>query len=449
MTAFAPTYLLAAGARRVWAPRLIAALLAISLAAAIGMRSPPAQAGPPAWPTPPVKPKAPVEPIPSAAPMPPVRPLENPFEKFIEDLWPLASDKGVSRATFDAAFKGVAFDPRIVAHTKSQPEFVRPIWEYLASAVAAPRIEVGRVKATEQRAWLDKARTTYGVDDAVIMGIWGMETEFGAFEGSDNVIRALASLAFVKFRDDYFRDELIAALVILERGDIGAPDMLGSWAGAMGQTQFMPSSFNDYAVDFEGHGRRDIWKSAPDAIGSTANFLAKHGWIAGTPWGFEVRLPAGFKLTDADSSRLAPFASFIERGVQRADEGPLPRSGEAQLLIPAGLEGPIFLVTANFQTIKAYNNSTAYALGVALLGDAITAHSALKASWPVRDKALSERDVRDLQTRLHKLGYDVGDVDGMVGDTLRAALRAYQEKIGAAPDGYPTLALLRKMRERG
>ena len=150
------------------------------------------------------------------------------------------------------------------------------------------------------------------------MGIWGMETEFGAFEGSDNVIRSLASLAFVRYRGDYFRDELIAALAILEEGDIGPREMRGSWAGAMGQTQFMPSSFNDYAVDFEGHGRRDIWNSAPDAIGSTANYLAKHGWIAGAPWGFEVRLPAGIQADGrADSSRLAPIASFAERGVAR------------------------------------------------------------------------------------------------------------------------------------
>jgi lytic murein transglycosylase len=307
----------------------------------------------------------------------------------------------------------------------------------------------GRAKAAEERAWLAKAETTYGVDRSVVMGIWGMETEFGAFEGSDYVIRALASLAFVHYSGDYFRDELIAALAILQEGDIEARDMRGSWAGAMGQTQFMPSSFTDYAVDFEGHGRRDIWNSAPDAIGSTANYLAKHGWIADAPWGFEARLPAKFKLTDADSSRFAPFASFAARGVVRADGHPLPRSGEAELLIPAGLHGPVFLVTANFKTIKSYNNSTAYALGVALLGDSIMGRGGLRARWPIRDPQLGERDVRDMQTRLRDLGYDVGEVDGRVGETLRAALRAYQESIGAPPDGYPTPALLRRMRRRG
>ncbi|MGD0562450.1 MAG: lytic murein transglycosylase [Roseiarcus sp.] len=425
MTTFAPLHRLASPMRWRWLFRLVAALLAMAIAAALALHPGPARAA-------------------AAA-----RPSDAAFHKFVADLWPLAEARGVSRATFATAFAGVAFDPAIVAHTKNQAEFVKPIWQYLASAVSSARIERGRAKAEEERAWLAKAKATYGVDESVVMGIWGMETEFGAFEGSDNVIRALASLAFVHFRGDYFRDELIAALVILEEGDIGAREMRGSWAGAMGQTQFMPSSFNEYAVDFEGHGRRDIWNSAADAIGSTGNYLAKHGWIAGAPWGFEARLPAGFKLTDADSSSPAPFQSFAERGVVRADGGALPRSGEAQLLIPAGLDGPIFLVTANFKTIKSYNNSTAYALGVALLGDAIMGRGGLRARWPVHDTPLGQREIRDLQTRLRKMGYDVGDVDGRAGETLRAALRAYQESIGAPPDGYPTLALLRKMRGRG
>ena len=281
------------------------------------------------------------------------------------------------------------------------------------------------------------------------MGVWGMESEFGAFTGGDSVIRALASLAFVHYQGDYFRDELIAALAILEEGDVAPSDMKGSWAGAMGQTQFMPSSFLAFAVDFEGHGRRDIWASAPDAIGSTANFLAKHGWVAGAPWGFEVRLPEGFELTAADSARFVAFSSFAARGVTRVDGGALPQDGEAELLIPAGLKGPIFLVTANFRTIKAYNNSTAYALGVALLGDAVMGRDGLKTAWPTRDKPLAEREVRELQRELDRRGYAIGDIDGRVGDRLQAAVRDYQETIGAPPDGYPTLALLRRLRRRG
>jgi lytic murein transglycosylase len=376
-------------------------------------------------------------------------PSEQEFRQFIADLWPAAEARGVSRATFEAAFADVTFDPKVVANTRNQAEFVAPIWRYVAGAVSDARVQRGRAKAEEERGWLAKAEAAYGVDPGVVIGVWGMETEFGAFAGADNVIRALASLAFVRYGGDYCRSELIAALAILETGDVDLREMRGSWAGAMGQTQFMPSSFLAYAVDFEGHGRRDIWNSAPDAIGSIANYLSRHGWIAGAPWGFEVRLPEGFRLADADSSRLAPFSSFAERGVARADGGALPRTGEARLLIPAGLHGPVFLVTANFWTIKSYNDSTAYALGVALLGDAIMGRGGVRAPWPVHDAVLTEPEIRDMQTRLRELGYDAGEVDGRVGETLRAALRAYQESIGAPPDGYPTLAVLRKMRGRG
>jgi len=377
------------------------------------------------------------------------RKTEAAFRAFVEGLWPLAEARGVKRATFDAAFAGVTFDPRIVAHTTAQAEFVQPIWVYLANAASSARVAHGRARSDEVRPWLAKAEQAYGVDPGVLMGVWGMESEFGAFTGGDSVVGALASLAFVHYQGDYFRDELIAALAILEEGDIEPRAMKGSWAGAMGQTQFMPSSFLAYAVDFEGHGRRDIWDSAPDAIGSTANFFAKHGWIAGAPWGFEVRLPDGFALTAADSARFVPFSSFSARGVTRASGADLPKEGEGELLIPAGLKGPIFLVTANFRIIKAYNNSTAYALGVALLGDAVTGRDGLKAAWPTRDKPLAEKDVRELQRELDRRGYAVGDIDGRVGDRLQAAVRDYQESIGEPPDGYPTLALLRRLRRRG
>src|SRR5208337_1657170 len=222
------------------------------------------------------------------------------------------------------------------------------------------------------------------------MGIWGLETDFGGYMGSDDVIRALTTLAYIRFRDNYFRDELLSALVILEEGDIAPRAMRGSWAGAMGQTQFMPSSYLAYAVDFEGHGRRDIWTSEADALGSTANYLAKHGWTTGLPWGFEVRLPSNFALSNADSSMRAPFSAFAARGVERADGSPWPESGEGRLMILAGLKGPVFLVTSNLDVIKTYNDSTAYALSVALLGDAVKGGRPLQARWPTADPQLSE-----------------------------------------------------------
>ncbi len=369
------------------------------------------------------------------------------FRLFVESLWPQAQARGISRNTFDAAFEGVAYDPKVIAHTRTQAELVKPIWDYLAAAVSARRIERGRAVARDYQAWLAKAQGQFGVDSSVVIGIWGLETDFGGFAGSDNVIRALATLAYAHYRGDYFRDELLAALQILEEGDVAPSRMKGSWAGAMGQTQFMPSSFREFAVDFDGDGRRDIWTSAPDAIGSTANYLNKHGWIAGEPWGFEVTLPEGFDLKDADSSAYAPFSAFAERGVRRADGKALPSSGEAELLITAGIAAPIFLVTPNFKVIKTYNNSTSYALAVALLGDRVIGGDGLRGAWPVRDRRLTAAQVRELQTRLKKMGYDVGEVDGAVGESARAAVRAYQQETGQIPDGYPTLALLVRLRK--
>ena len=369
------------------------------------------------------------------------------FQLFIESLWPQAQARGISRHTFDVAFKGVAYDPKVIAHTRTQAEFVKPIWEYLASAVSAHRVEHGRAVARDYQSWLAKAQRQFGVDSSIVIGIWGLETDFGGFAGSENVIRALATLAYAHYRGDYFRDELLAALQILEEGDITPSQMKGSWAGAMGQTQFMPSSFREFAVDFDGGGRRDIWTSAPDAIGSTANYLQKHGWIAGQPWGFEVTLPDGFDLKDVDSSAYAPFSAFADRGVKRADGKPLPRSGEAELLITAGMRGPIFLVTPNFKVIKTYNNSTSYALAVALLGDRVLGGDGLQTAWPVHDRRLTAAQIRELQTRLKEMGYDVGEVDGQIGESARAALRAYQQETGRVPDGYPTLALLVRLRK--
>jgi membrane-bound lytic murein transglycosylase B len=373
------------------------------------------------------------------------RPSQATFREFVDALWPAAEERGVSRAIFDKAFAGVTFDPKVVASAESQPEFVRPIWDYVMSAVSADRIERGRDSARSESLWLARAKDIYGVDDAVILGVWGLETDFGGFVGSNNVIRALASLAYVRFQGDYFRDELLSAFVILEEGDIDSSVMRGSWAGAMGQTQFMPSSYLSYAVAFQRHDRRDVWTSEADAIGSTANYLAKHGWTKGLPWGFEVRLPAKFALTAADSSSPAPFSSFAARGVVKADGSSLPESGEGRLLILAGLHGPVFLVTSNFDVIKTYNNSTAYALSVGLLGDAVTGSPGPVAQWPVHDRPLTATQIQRLQVKLEKMGYDVGKVDGKIGDALRSAVCAYQERNGLAPDGYASQALFSRV----
>jgi membrane-bound lytic murein transglycosylase B len=309
------------------------------------------------------------------------------FGRFVQSLWPQAHARGVSRATFEAAFGGVTPDPDVIARTRKQAEFVKSTGDYLASAVSEKRIGTGRIKAREWKEVLEKVEHKYGVDPYVVLGVWGLETNFGGFVGDKYVIRALATLAYARYRGDYFKKELISALQILEAGHVGAKDMQGSWAGAMGQTQFMPSSFSRYAVDFDGDGHKDIWTNVPDALASTANYLKKHGWIAGETWGYEVLLPERFAGSAAagGTKRLQyrPFAHWAAQRVTRADGEAMPPGGEAALIQPAGSGGPAFLITRNFKVIKTYNNSTSYALGVSLLGDRIAGWPALKASWPV------------------------------------------------------------------
>ena len=305
---------------------------------------------------------------------------EGGFSSFVAGLWPEARAKGISRRTFDAAFAGVSPDPEVIAKTKKQAEFTKTVGQYMTSAVSEKRIANGTDHYRQWAPWLAKAEARYGVDRYVIMGVWGLETNFGGFAGNDYVVRSLATLAYAHYRGTYFRHELLAALAILEAKHIDPAHMTGSWAGAMGQTQFMPSSFKSYAVDFDGDGRRDIWTSVPDAIGSTANYLRKHGWVAGETWGYEVRLPGG--LDAAEGSR-AGFGTWAARGVRRADGGEMPDSGTGTLLMPSGRHGPVFLVTPNFRVIKSYNNSVSYALGVGLLGDRIAGWGPLSAPWPV------------------------------------------------------------------
>ena len=306
------------------------------------------------------------------------------FVAFVQSL--RAQAHGVSKETFDAAFKGVTPDPAVIALTKRQAEFVKPVSEYLAGAVSQKRIEKGQAVAREWKTTLERAEAKFGVDCYIVLGVWGMETNFGGYTGDKSTIRSLATLAFAKYRGDYFKQELLTALEILEHGDVEPKDMLGSWAGAMGQTQFMPSSFKRYAVDFDGDGRRDIWNDVPDALGSTANYLKRHGWIEGETWGYEIILPKTLDASAHSATHMRPFRLWAADGITRADGEPMPQSGEAALLLPAGHDGPAFLVTRNFKVIKSYNNSTSYALGVALLSDRIAGSGPLKTSGPVAQR---------------------------------------------------------------
>ncbi len=372
----------------------------------------------------------------------PEPPPEADFQRFVASLWPEARARGVSAATFNGAFAGVTPDPKIVALTQKQSEFVRPIWNYLADAAAPSRIVKGQEVADELGSLLDAVEHAYGVPKGVILGIWGMETNFGRFTGNIPVIRALATLAFIRYRGDFFRDELLVALQILEQRHVTPANMLGSWAGAMGQTQFMPSSYMKYAVDGDGDGRGDIWRSMPDALASTAYYLHQHGWRPGLPWGFEVALPKGFDFRNHRHG----FAAWQRLGVRAVDRRTLPRSGEATLLLPAGRRGPAFLVTENYAVLKAYNSSDAYALGVAHLGDRIYGGGPLAGAWPTDEPMLDKEQREEVQRRLARLGFYAGDADGRFGSQTRAAVRQFQLRRGLAADGYADLALLRHLR---
>lgn len=367
------------------------------------------------------------------------------FQAFLGKLWLDAQKQGITRQTFDLAFRGVSPDASIIALTKKQSEFVRPIWSYIDSAISQTRLERGRAAASQYADILAAVERKYGVDRRVVLGVWGMETNFGSYTGDKDVIRSLATLAFKRYRDDFFRDELLVALRILQEGHVERSAMRGSWAGAMGQTQFMPSSFMKYAVDGDGDGAKDIWGTIPDALASTANYLASFGWEAGVPWGVEVALPDGFNL--AGAMGMHDFAKWSEAGITRASGGALPRKGQAMLYLPAGTKGPALLVTENYRVIKKYNSSDAYALGVAHLGDRLLGGNGFQASWPRNDKRLGMEEIKEIQRKLVAMGLPVGKIDGRIGEISRDSVRKAQAKLGLPADGYPDHALLARLRK--
>lgn len=366
------------------------------------------------------------------------------FNAFVQQLWPDAQAAGVSRATFQSAMSGITPDPSVIKQTKAQSEFIRPMWDYVNGAVTGNRINRGAQSANSYAAVIADIEQRYGVPKTAFMGIWGMETSFGSFFGGHSVIRALATLAYVRYRDDFFRNELLIALKILEDGHVAKPDMVGSWAGAMGHTQFMPSSFMKWAVDYDRDGHKNIWGSVPDALASTANYLKQHGWASGQPWGMEVVLPEGIDLRQALGQKS--FATFSTLGIRRADGRALASAGSATLFLPTGMRGPKFLITDNFKAIKAYNSSDAYALAVGVLGDAIYGGGGVRASWPRSDKRLSKAEGVEVQKLLNRRGLYNGKYDGRFGELGRAGVTQFQLSAGMTPDGYATPAILQKLR---
>jgi membrane-bound lytic murein transglycosylase B len=372
---------------------------------------------------------------------------EQRFAKWIADFRPTARAEGISDATLRSAFDQVQYLPRVIELDRAQPEFTRTVWDYLDNAVTPQRVATGQDKLLQVRAEAEAAAARYGVPPAVVVAIWGMESNYGGNYGNTPVIDALATLGFEGRREDWAKRELLAALKILDSGDIARERMIGSWAGAMGQTQFLPSNFLAYAVDADGDGRRDIWGSMPDVVASTANFLSRSGWQAGVPWGVEVRLPPGFDYGRADTSVRQSSAQWASEGLRAIDDQPLPEFADATVLLPAGARGPAFLIGPNFRAVLRYNNSTNYALAVGLLAQRLGGGPGVQAPWPRDLPALSRSQMVELQTALNQRGFATGAADGVMGPATREGLRRYQRSVGLPADGYPSAELLQRLQQ--
>ena len=408
----------------------------------------------------PARPPAP-PPTPAPAPAPPagpaeaqVPPLVRPptvsgdivFDAWAADFYPRAVKAGVSPAVFLREFAGLAPDPRVAALDSRQPEFSKPLSQYIEGAVTPGRADIGVTRRAEVPQ-LAQIEQTYGVPREVLMGIWAMETGYGAIQGDFDVVRAMATLAAQGRRRGFAETELIAALKIIQSGEFGRAQLHGSWAGAMGQTQLIPSTFLSTAVDGDGDGRRDVWASPADALASAANLLAKAGWVRGQSWAREVTVPADFDWSLSEGPKLTPV-EWAAKGVKRADGLPwtdLDQTAPAQLVAPTGASGPVFLLFPNHFAIRKYNNSLAYALAVGLLADRISGMGALSRPWP-SETALSLADRMTAQRALSALGFDAGAPDGVVGLKTRAALRGWQKARGITADGYLSLAMVERLK---
>jgi membrane-bound lytic murein transglycosylase B len=369
------------------------------------------------------------------------------FTAWRDGFRPKAIAAGISPQVFDVAFQGVGVNADVVRLDGRQAEFTKPIWEYLDSAASPARIETGRAVRARLNETLAAIEARYGVDRQAVLAIWGMESNYGKNRGSIPVIESLATLAYDGRRRSFAEEQLIDALRILQAGDVSPSHMVGSWAGAMGHTQFIPSSYLSYAVDFRGDGHRDVWSDDPtDALASTANYLRRSGWTAGQPWGVEVRLPQGFNYGSADQSNVRPVSDWRNRGVTLASGAPLPDYGSAAIIAPAGARGPAFAVFHNFFVIKKYNNATSYAMGVGHLGDRIMGGGPFLAGWPREERELSRTEKIELQERLIARGHDTGATDGVIGPNTVTAIRAFQTSRGMTPDGFATAQLLQSLR---
>jgi len=368
------------------------------------------------------------------------------FQSCLAGLWPEAARRGVSRPVFDRVTASLTPDLHIMDLLDAQPEFTKSLWDYLDILVTDDRIAKGRAILARYAPQFDAVERAYGVDRHIIAAIWGVETNYGTQVGSKPVLRSTATLACVGRRQSYFRGEFLDALEIVQRGDLRPEQLVGSWAGAFGPTQFMPSAFKKYAVDFDGDGRRDVVDSVPDLIASTANNLKLDGWVPGATWGYEVVVPANFDFRLADNHRSMTIRQWEQAGLTRANGAAFPKpDDQAFLLVPAGVQGPGFLMLQNYRVIMKYNPAEAYALAIGHLADRLRGGMPFVQRWPRYERVLSRSERLELQEQLARHGFDV-QPDGHLGSRTRSAIRNFQSEIGRVPDGFASIGLLDELR---
>ena len=367
------------------------------------------------------------------------------FAQFLAQMQGEARAKGIDER-YVGLLASLQANEKVRSLAARQPEYVKPIWGYLEHLITAQRITLGQAALAQHAAYIAALEKKYGVPRGIIVAIWGVETNYGSNKGSFSVLQALATLGFDGKRARFGRQQLLAALGILQDGDINPAAMKGSWAGAMGHTQFIPTTYQAYAADGTGDGKRDIWNSVHDALASTANYLKVSGWQRGLPWGVEVKLPPDFDYRLAGLSRREPAAFWRERGVVKHaynHKGALPDAwGDMAVFMPGGARGPAFLVTRNFRALLRYNTAPAYALAVGRLSERFFGEAPLQKSWAITDRPLLPAEIKALQSALSQAGYEVGKIDGILGRTTRRAVRAYQIKQGLVADGYATPGFL-------
>lgn len=370
------------------------------------------------------------------------------FQKWLTGFKKQARQAGISEKTLESAFKNVTVDDSVLRSDRKQPEFSRTFFQYLERAVSPTRIHMGQQNFKQYRKLLNQVEQTYAIPAEILTAFWGMETNYGSFTGSLPIIQSLATLAYDPRRSQFFRKELMAALKILDQGHVKLEEMKGSWAGAMGQVQFMPSNYLKYSVDGDGDGKINLWKSLPDAFYSAGNFLKALGWDKSQPWGYEVTLPQKFNYALADGKTARSVDQWGKVGVKKANGKPLKDSQKkAYLVLPSDYRGPAFLVFDNFKVIKRWNNSTNYAIAVGYLSQRITDGPALSKSRPKDDRALSRKQLKELQQLLNRLGHKAGKPDGVAGSMTRSALRQFQKRQKLPADGYPSLKVLQQLRK--